>query len=211
MPVVAPSSHPTEIDFPGPLLILLNGGPATGKTTVGLRLAKTFGIPYFSKDGVKEPIFDEVGLPVAWETEDGLSGRAMNEASQTILIYIIEELLASSTSCIIDSTFQAHHAPRLQSLLKRHSFRLVQIHCRTEAGVLRRRWESRMTSGERHEGHRDFELARRLDPAAVERDFRQLEIGGLQITLDTTGATSAEEYDGIVNRIRNHWQQMERG
>jgi predicted kinase len=105
-----------EIDSPEPFLILLHGGPATGKTTLGLRLAETFGIPYFSKDGVKEPIFDHLGLPVAWETDDGLSGRDVDEASKTILIYIVEALLVARASCIIDSTFLAPHAPRFQSL-----------------------------------------------------------------------------------------------
>ena len=195
-----------EIDSPEPLLILLHGGPATGKTTLGLRLAETFGIPYFSKDGVKEPIFDHVGLPVAWETDDGLSGRTMNEASHTILIYIVEALLVARASCIVDSTFQAHHAPRFRSLQEQHSFRHVQILCRTEAGELRRRLVGRAENGERHAGHRDKELVQRLDPAAIDKDFRHLEIGGLQITLDTTTATSAEEYEDVVGRIRNHWQ-----
>ena len=44
----------------------------------------------------------------------------------------------------------------------------------------------------------------RLDPESIDRDFRHLEIGGLQITLDTTTATSAEEYEDVVSRIRNH-------
>lgn len=198
-----------EIESPQPLLILLHGGPATGKTTLGLRLAETFGIPYFSKDGVKEPIFDHVGLPVAWETDDGLSGRAMNDASLTILVYIIEEQLVARASCIIDSTFQAHHSPRIRSLQERHSFRLAQILCRTDTGELRRRLEGRAASGERHAGHRDQELLKRRDPAAIDRDFQHLEIGGLQITLDTTTATSAEEYKDVVARIRQHWHQRE--
>jgi dephospho-CoA kinase len=142
-----------EIDSPEPLLILLHGGPATGKTTLGLRLAETFGVPYISKDGVKEPIFD-------------------------------------------------HHAPRFRSLQEKYSVRLVQILCRTEAEELRRRLEGRAESGERHAGHQDRDLAQRLDPAAIDRDFRFLEIGGLQITVDTTTPTSAEEYDGVVGRIR---------
>jgi predicted kinase len=198
-----------EIDSPEPLLILLHGGPATGKTTLGLRLAETFGIPFFSKDGVKEPIFDHVGLPVAWETDEGLSGRAMNDASLTILIYIIEEQLTARASCIIDSTFLTHHAPQFRSLQERHSFRLAQILCRTEAGELGRRWERRASSGERHAGHRDQELLQRRDPEAIDGEFRHLEIGGLQITLDTTTATSEDEYEGVVGRIENYWHRME--
>jgi predicted kinase len=191
-------------DSPEPLLILLHGGPATGKTTLGLRLAETLGIPYFSKDGIKEPMFEAIGLPVAWETDDGLSGRNMDEASLAILFYLIEALLLARTSGVIDSTFLARHTPRFRSLQERHSFRLVQILCRTEARALRRRWAGRAASGERHAGHRDQDLAQRLDPAAIDRVYRHLEIGGLQITLDTTTPTSAEEYEGVVGRIQGH-------
>jgi hypothetical protein len=128
----------------------------------------------------------------------------MDDASKTILIYIVEALLVARASCIVDSTFLAPHTPRFQSLRERHAFRLVQILCRTEAGALRRRLAGRAANGERHAGHRDKELVQRLDPAAIDRNFRHLEIGGLQITLDTTTATSAEEYEGVVGRIRNY-------
>jgi len=54
------------------MIFIMQGGPATGKTTVGQRLARSLKIPYFSKDGVKEPIFDDVGCPVAFETDEPL-------------------------------------------------------------------------------------------------------------------------------------------
>ena len=37
------------------------GGPATGKTTVSTKLARSLQIPYLSKDGIKEVIFDRGG------------------------------------------------------------------------------------------------------------------------------------------------------
>ena len=54
------------------------GGPATGKTTVSTKLARSLHIPHLSKDGIKEVIFDEVGIPTAMDTTDPLSGRRMD-------------------------------------------------------------------------------------------------------------------------------------
>ena len=184
-------------------IIIMHGGPGTGKTTLGRRLAETFGIPYFSKDGVKEPMFDHVGLPVAWETDDGLSGRRMDDAAQTILFYIIEEHLAAHRSCIIDSTFSAPHAPRFQDLLARYPLTLVQVLCRTEANELRKRWQRRADTGERHLGHNDRELAKRLDPVGIEKVFGHLEIGGLQLTVDTTRRLQGSDYAQLVDSIEN--------
>jgi hypothetical protein len=62
---------------------------------------------------------------------------------------------------------------------------------------------TRAESGERHAGHQDQDLAQRIEPETIDQTYRQLEIGGLQITVDTTTPTSAEEYDGVVGRIRN--------
>ena len=41
-------------------ILFLQGGPATGKTTLGKKVAKEFQFPYFSKDNIKELIFDYI-------------------------------------------------------------------------------------------------------------------------------------------------------
>ena len=45
------------------LLIIINGAPCTGKTTLGRKLAKQLRLPFLSKDGIKEVLFDTLG----WE------------------------------------------------------------------------------------------------------------------------------------------------
>lgn len=185
-------------------LIIMQGGPATGKTTLGRRLAETLGFPYFSKDGLKEPIFDHVGLPVAWETDDNLSGRRMDDAAQTILFYIMEENLATHRSCIIDSTFGAPHAPRFEDLQTRYPHALVQVHCRTEASELRERWQARADTGERHPGHNDRDLAKRLALVDIDNVYGHMDIGGLQLTVDTTSQLQESEYTQLVDSIINY-------
>ena len=73
------------------------GGPATGKTTIGRRLANYYKLTYISKDGVKEPIFDHVGCPTSIENDTPLSGIKMDDAAQAILLYIIESHVEAET------------------------------------------------------------------------------------------------------------------
>lgn len=103
----------------------MQGGPATGKTTVGQRLARSLNIPYFCKDGVKEPIFDTVGCPVAWETHETLSGKKMDNAAISILFYVIAMQLQAGCARIIDSTFETCHTPTLRALICHHPLSII--------------------------------------------------------------------------------------
>ena len=167
-------------------IIIMQGGPTTGKTTIGVRLAESLGIPYFSKDGVKEPIFDCVGCPTAWETDQPLSGRKMDDAANTILFYLIEMQLQAGCVCVIDSTFMAHHTPALLALKSRYSFAPIQILCRAEAAELAKRYRRRAETGERHPGHLDQALSDKFDADRMERIFQPLDIGGHILKVDTT-------------------------
>ena len=167
-------------------IIFVLGGPATGKTTIGQRLARSFAIPYFSKDGVKEPIFDHVGCPTAWETEHPLSGKKMDTAANAILCYLIEAQLQAGCACVIDSTFTAGHAPTLLELKSRHPFTPIQVHCRTEGAELARRFRRRAETGERHPGYLDQNLSDTFDADRLEAMFQPLDIGGHVLTADTT-------------------------
>ena len=94
-------------------IILMIGGPATGKTTVGKILAKHFGLPFFSKDGVKEPIFDYVGCPTSIENESPLSGAKMDDAARAILFHLLEMQISANKGCLFDSTFGKSHVEEL--------------------------------------------------------------------------------------------------
>jgi len=170
----------------GTIFIVL-GAPATGKTTIGTRLAQSLNIPYFSKDGIKELIFDDVGCPAAMETDEPLSGRKMDNAALSILIYLIEMQLQADCDCIIDSTFQQRHAPTLKTLLSRYHFMPIQIMCRAEEAELMRRFKKRAESGERHAGHLDHSMSDKFDMEQLVDTFQQpLDIGGHLLQVDST-------------------------
>lgn len=183
-------------------IIIMQGGPTTGKTTIGRRLAQSLAISYFSKDGVKEPIFDCVGCPTAWETEEALSGRKMDDAACTILFYLMEEQLKAGVGCVIDSTFQAHHTPTLRGLIERYPFLPIQVVCRADAEMLAQRYRRRAETGERHPGHLDQSLADNFDADLLARIFRPLDIGGHILRADTTDFTD-DDYRKLLKGIED--------
>ncbi|MEM7118923.1 MAG: AAA family ATPase [Chloroflexota bacterium] len=183
-------------------VFIMQGGPATGKTTIGLRLAQSLNIPYFSKDGVKEPIFDAVGCPVAWETDEPLSGKKMDDAAISILFYVIAMQLQAGRTCIIDSTFEACHAPTLRVLKSQHPFTPIQILCRAEAGELAKRYIRRAETGERHPGHLDQALSDAFDMEQLNLTYQQpLDIGGHVLSVDSTDFKE-EDYQKLLHSIK---------
>lgn len=182
-------------------VIIMQGGPTTAKTTIGKQISKSLKIPYISKDGVKEPIFDHVGCPTAWETDDPLSGRKMDDASIAILFYLIEAQLQAGCACVIDSTFRAHNAPALIALKSQYLFTPIQIQCRAEAAELARRYRRRAETGERHPGHLDQMLSDRFDADRMERVFQPLDIGGHIIRVDTSDFTE-DDFRELLQSIK---------
>jgi predicted kinase len=53
--------------------IIVNGMPASGKSTIGASLAEVLGCPFLSKDAVKEPLADLVGPMIASRTLGGIA------------------------------------------------------------------------------------------------------------------------------------------
>ncbi len=164
----------------------MGGGPATGKTTLGKRIAKTLQIPYFSKDGIKEPIFNHVGCPVTWSAQGPLAGEKMDEASVSILLYLMEEQSRAGKACVIDSTFQEKELSRLNALRRRFPIFPIQVHCQTEPTELARRYQRRAEIRNRHPGHLDHQLAAEFDADALQKKYRPLELGGPVFRIDTT-------------------------
>ena len=134
--------------MPKPLLILVSGPPAAGKTTLARRLAAEFGLPLVNKDGIKELLFDTVG------TRDYEWSQSLGRASIALLYDFTERLLTAGVSLIAESNFHSDaDSVRLADMGRRHDFTPLQIHCTATADVLEARNARRRHTGERHPGH----------------------------------------------------------
>jgi len=195
-------------------IIILQGGPATGKTTLGKKVAKEFQFPYFSKDNIKELIFDYIGLPTTPalfsdntsqntsddENEGKLSGMKMDEASVAILFQLIEAHIQVKKSCIIDCTFDEIHSSTFKKLKSKYFFFPIQIYCYADLDVLSQRYKERAETRERHPGHFDNLLLQSFLEDPSRYDLRPLDIEGAMFSINTTNHSS-KDYDQLIDSI----------
>ena len=181
-----------------PLLIIVSGAPCTGKSTIATRVAREFGLPFLSKDAIKESLFDSLGTGGRdWSRRLGL-------ASIELLFKLIATQLEAGRSLVAESNFyREFDTPRFEELRGRFDFDLLQVHCFADTSTLLSRYRLRGESRERHPGHTDHlayeELARRLPEGA----WDPMDIGGQLLTIDTTDFANVD-LPRLLHAIRGH-------
>lgn len=146
--------HPQPVRFHrremAPLVVLINGLSATGKTTIGRGLAQRLALPLFAKDAVKERLFDNLGVnDYAWSHH-------LSSTTHTVLNYVFEELLSSGIGFIMEANFNPKYdAVKYESWREKHGCRIVQVLCWAHGEVVLQRFTERALSGRRHPGHND--------------------------------------------------------
>jgi predicted kinase len=178
-----------------PSVLIVTGPPASGKSTLGQRLARDLGLPYFSKDLFKESLFDTLG----WE--DRAWSQRLGLASTGLLYQAAAALLAAGQSLALESNFYPRwDTPEFEQLGQRYGCRFVQLVCSADPATLAARFERRASSGERHPGHRDHlhldEWSTRLH---TER-WEAMDLGGPVVTVDTSRADSFD-YDTVLAHV----------
>src|SRR6188472_2514946 len=103
-----------------PLVVIITGLPGTGKTAFGRFLSRELSMPYLSKDGIKEILFDTLGY------SDREWSRKLSVASYELLYYFVEQELAAGRDFVVESNFRADVAgPKFSSLQATYGFRAV--------------------------------------------------------------------------------------
>lgn len=164
-----------------PLLIIIAGPACTGKTTLGQHLAQELRLPFISKDGPKELLFDCLG----WS--DRAWSRKLGRASMEMLFYFVESQLRAGQSFIVESNFSPpFHTERFLELKQLYDFEPFQIQCICDGAVLFERFKQRAESGVRHPGHVDKLNYEEFKPILLKGRYDPLEIGGRIYEVDTT-------------------------
>jgi predicted kinase len=197
-------SEPHRADRAGPLLVIITGLPASGKTTLGRRLASELRLPFICRDDLKEILFDTLGWrDRAWSQKLGV-------ASWELLYYLIAVELVAGRSLIVESNFRPEFDnARLQRLCRDHAAYVLQIRCVTDGDELARRYIERVASGERHPGHADGEEAWLAEVTAHLRLERHalLSLGGRTMTIDTTDFATLD-VDALAAQVRRVLEGM---
>lgn len=188
-----------------PLVIIVAGPPASGKTTLAKRLAGELSLPVIHKDDVKEALFDNLG----WQNREW--SRKLGIASISLLYYFMEAQLSAGSSHIIECNFnpQYDNAPFLR-LKQKYNYEPFQIQCRADGEILFQRYQVRGESGQRHPGHVDQQTYAEMRPRLLKGFDVPLNIGGTLYELDTTNF-EAINYKELITAICLVKARLEQG
>jgi predicted kinase len=169
-----------------PLLVVVTGPPAAGKTTVARELAARLRLPLIAKDTIKEALFDGLGAgDLAWS-------QRLGEATYLAMGRLAEESVAAGANLVIEGNLV--RGGELESTLAALPARFLQVHCAAPLELLIERYEARR----RHPGHIDSERAAALRQAVELGRHEPLDLPGETIRVDTSGPV---DLAAILERI----------
>ena len=164
-----------------PLVILVNGLPATGKTTLARRLSADLRLPLIAKDAIKEALFDTLG----WS--DRAWSRKLGTATIALLYLLLEEQLRAEKPCIVECNFVPDRdTARFLDLQQHYRFTPFQILCETDGPTLYERYCQRAQSSDRHPGHVETHNLEEHRELLLSGHIEPLPIGGTLYQVDTT-------------------------
>lgn len=127
--------------------ILIGGLPAAGKSTLARELSWRLGLPMFSKDGIKELLYDAVGFQSRAEKV------ALGVGAMEAMYYAAGQVMARGGSVILENNFESASLPGLRALLERYGARPLTVLLTGDPAALYRRFLERDQSPRRHRGH----------------------------------------------------------
>ncbi len=177
-----------------PVVILVNGMPGTGKSTLASKLRDDLQLPLVSKDGLKEYFYDVLGVTTRDES------RAVGAACLDMIYALTREYAAQGLSVMIESPmFYRYAKPEFEDILEEIDITFVEVHCRTNKDVRRDRMAYRRQHENRHAIHMLTEtILGENDPEPG--DYEPLGIGTL-FEIDTT-SFSDDHYAKLLNDIK---------
>lgn len=192
--------------------VLVAGMPASGKTRMAQELSARLGLPMFSKDGMKELLFDTVGFRSREEKV------ALGVGAMQAMYYAAGQVLGQGGSVILENNFEDASRPGLLALLDRCHARPVTVMLTGEPEAVYRRFAAREQSPERHRGHvvntrypeppgerpacQPITLAQ-FTAGFTARGMAAFDVGGPRLTVDVT-ELAAIDYGAVAQQVRRY-------
>jgi predicted kinase len=175
-----------------PLLVVVTGPPASGKTTAAEELAAELGLAILSKDTFKETLYETIGSGDEVEAQ-------IERAALALLFAVAGMQLEAEVSLLVESNFDAETdvAP-FEELSRSHDVRMLQVHIGGDVDALVEKFARRAESGRRHPGHGDEasdadEVRRKIEAG----HWEPLDLPGTLVRADVSDSPGE-----IVRRVR---------
>jgi glucokinase len=155
--------------------VLVNGVPASGKSTVARAVSEARGWPLLTLDTVKEAFFEHIG------TGDREHNRLLGRASYQAIFALIADFPDGATA-VIDAWFGFQPVDVLHGHLRSAGIgRVAEIWCHAPAEIISERYRTRLET--RHSGH----LGASYIPELMQLAERARPLGGYPLfDVDTT-------------------------
>lgn len=177
-----------------PTLVIVNGPPASGKTSIVEQVANSLGLPLFTKDAIKERFADALGEGAFEHASE------LGKASQLQLVAIATELIRAGHGVVVESFFhKGITEPEFAPLIEQAN--AVMLHVTADEDTLVKRYAERMDDPSRHGIHNTDGTPDKLRKLLAEGLGDPLDLGCPLIVLDTTDT----EYDeaAVARLIRD--------
>lgn len=163
------------------MIIIIQGKPAAGKSTLATQLSKELGLPHVSADNIAEWAFDAAGDQAA------TMGNIFSHLGYDLMFDITGELAKGSGSFIVEGCFNPEFAGRrmLKALgSSKHS--VIEIFVTAEDEILVDRYKERTASAGRHRAHHDIEKVLRIADHLKKVQYKPMGIGCHLFEVDTS-------------------------
>lgn len=181
-----------------PLLVVVQGAPGSGKSTLVNRLRQDIDLPILSKDDLKELMFDKI--PQSDHDFVLFQGAVAVEQLHTFARMFLQR----GYSVGIEGAFWTNISRKeVESILDLTGAKFLEIYCRVDELIRQKRISQRAHGGSRHSGHTEG-MDNVKHPAS--HNFEKLALGDY-IEIDTSQLVSDGTYREIVSAIQTRMEE----
>tara|TARA_Y100001970_G_C14192907_1_gene836399 strand:+ start:818 stop:1390 length:573 start_codon:yes stop_codon:yes gene_type:complete len=163
-----------------PKIIIVNGLPASGKTTLANKISKELKIPAIHKDQIKEDLFDSLNLKPSRKLSQELGLKAFK-----VMFERLDQSLSQNQSLILEANFKPEFDnQKFKSILSKYPHLLFQINCIADPKILFERFKSRSLEN-RHPMHCDSQNSQEWQEFFDKTQFQALDLKSKTININT--------------------------
>lgn len=179
------------------MIILIQGPPGSGKSHIGNFLSSLIGAPFYSKDEVKEVLFDSLG------TRDLDWSKQLAACSNQMLFKHIRKSIASSQDLIVETNISLESDVEVVTkLFSGHKEALTEVYLTARKEILLDRVKKRCNSGARHLGHADNKRLLQVEKYIDDSISQPIRLGHRVIELDSSKTTTEELEEKIKLELK---------